>query len=111
MEKAIVPKQVAQALDLHKMTWEKVSSKTQALQFMALPFSGVKGTAAETLINYAIKEPETYMHAVLYGYEPRIEDETDLANVIEIWMAKPYVDDERRDIERLAGIISKHFQH
>ncbi|QXE02801.1 hypothetical protein [Terribacillus sp. DMT04] len=111
MEKAIVPKQVAQALDLHKLVWDKASSKTQALQFMALPFSEVKGTAVETLRKYAIKEPETYMQAVLYGYEPRIENEKDLANVIEIWMAKPYVDDERKDIEQFAGVITKHFQH
>lgn len=112
MEKAIVPKQVAQALDLHKMTWRKDSQKAQLLQFMALPFTGLKGTSVETLINFAIKEPATYMHAVLHGYEPRIETVSDLADVIEIWTNKPYEgDNERKDIERLAGTITKHFQH
>jgi len=111
MEKAIVPKNVAQALDLHKMTWRKDSRNSQILQFMALPFTELKGTAAEILINFALKEPATYMQAVLYGYEPRMETASDVADVIELWMAKPYVDDERKDIERLAGVITKHFQH
>jgi hypothetical protein len=109
MEKAIVPKQVAQALDLHFSLWKGQTQNAMLLQFMAVTLTDLGGTTA-ILRNFALKDPATYMHAVLYGYEPRIEDEKDLANVIEIWMAKPYVDDERKDIEQFAGVITKHFQ-
>lgn len=111
MEKAIVPKDVAKAMDIHKMAWSKHSETAQLLQFMAIPFTGLRGTAAETLIKFAVKDPATYMQAVMYGYEPRIETASDLADVIEIWTNKPYEgDNERKDIELLAGTITKHFQ-
>lgn len=111
MEKAIVPKEVAKALDLHMEAWKNQTTTTQLLQFMALPYTGLKTPVAATLINFAVKDPVTYMHAVLHGYEPRIENASDLADVIEIWVAKPYDgDNERKDIERLAGTITKHFQ-
>ncbi|WP_102706993.1 hypothetical protein [Terribacillus saccharophilus] len=110
MEKAIVPKDVAKAFDIHLEYWKGQSRNAILLQFMAVPYAEL-GVATATLSRFALKYPETYLQAVLHGYEPRIETAGDLADVIEIWAAKPFEgDDERKDIELLAGSITKHFQ-
>ncbi len=110
MEKVLVPKDVAKALDENFKLLEFKTEQNRILSFMALPFSKTGG-ANEVLEKFALKYPEKYMKAVLNGYEPHIDSATEIANVIELWLNKPYEGGERNDIERLANLITKHFQH
>lgn len=104
-----VPENVAIALDYHKETCKNMTEDTLNLMLIAVPFSTVHGRAA-TIKDYATKHPTTYIKAIANGYEPEINVQDELTEMITVWLNKPYVDDEKRDVKNFAKMVTKYFQ-
>lgn len=109
MDLAKIPKEVAAAFDYHKELWKSTSDDSKALAFMAIPFSTVGGHAL-VLQNYAKKYPAAYAKAIANGYEAEINVHDELAEMIDMWLNKPYVGDEKRDVENFARMVTKYFR-
>src|SRR5699024_4598824 len=109
MQPVKVPKEVATACDYHKNMWGGMSEDSHNLTFMAIPFSAVSGHAL-ILRNYAKEHPTDYARALANGYEPEINVQDELAQMITMWLNKEYVGDEKKDIQNFAKMVTKYLQ-
>ncbi|MCG3418987.1 hypothetical protein [Oceanobacillus jordanicus] len=109
MEPVKLPKDVANALDFHYNQWKTMSRDSINLMLMAIPVSMVHGPA-QIIKEYAKDNPTTYLRAILHGYIPEIDLSSELEKMIKVWLDKPYVDNEQRDISNFAKMVTKLFQ-
>lgn len=106
----IVPVKVAKAFDYHKKMWKIMNPSDINLMFMAIPFARVSDRQTLILKKFAHQNPTLYLNAVLHGYKGHPSLEEELAEMISDWLDKPYVNDEKRDIEQFAEKVTNFFQ-
>lgn len=109
MMRVKVPKEVAEAFDFHHECLNGMSDDEKTLMFMTIPSARVRGKAT-ILRNFAMENPCKYIEALINGYEPEINIQDELSNMITLWLNKPYVGNEQEDIENFAHMVTKLFQ-
>ncbi|KNE19692.1 hypothetical protein [Virgibacillus pantothenticus] len=102
-----VPKEVAEAFDYFKRVCPNEDIRN--LTFMAIPYSAIKGKGA-VLKEFAQSYPTDYIKAISNGYLPIVDVQKEVEDMINEWLEKPYVDGEKKDIERFAAMITNYFQ-
>lgn len=110
--KVLVPKKVAEAFDYYKETCKNMSKDTLDLTLMAIPFSPFSKGNGQALIlkEFAKESPTLYLQAIANGYEPTIDIKEEVAEMITNWLNKPYVGNEKRDIESFAKMVTTYFK-
>lgn len=111
MTKVKVPKEVSRAFDFYELKLNPMKRDTKRFILMSLPFSAVNCGPGRILKKYAFSNPSQYLQSLLYGYEPQVDVNDVLVDMIEEWLNKPYYgSDEKEDVKVLVSKITKHLQ-
>ncbi len=109
MQPIKVPYEVAKAFDYHKELWSGMTRDDMNLMFMAIAISPVHGQAL-ILKEFAQKNPSSYVQALANDYVAERNFEKEVTEMIDLWLNKPYVGDEKRDINNFAKMVTKYFR-
>lgn len=106
-----VPEKVAESLDKLHRELHYLSEDDRNMMCLMIPGIQVHGYA-EIVKRFAKKEPTLYIKALANGYEPETKNtrEQEVAQMITAWLDKPYVNDEKTDIENFAKMVVKYFE-
>ncbi|QBP06990.1 hypothetical protein [Virgibacillus phage Mimir87] len=110
MQPVKVPYEVAKAFEHHESMWIGMTRDDMNLMFMSIALNPVHGNEALILKNFAHKNPSKYVSALANGYIYGRNFEKEVAEMIELWLNKSYVGDEKRDIEDFARMVTSYFQ-
>ncbi|APC48978.1 hypothetical protein BME96_12595 [Virgibacillus halodenitrificans] len=107
--RVLVPKKVAEALDYHKEICKGMSPDTIDMILMSIPFSTVHGHAL-VLKQFAKQKPTLYLQAIANDYEPIVDIEEEVEQMLTDWLNKKYVDDEKTDVKNFARVVTNHIK-
>lgn len=110
MDPVTVPAHVAEAFDYHRKAWRSLDFERSKILFMLLPANGAANPYTETLKQYALKCPTHYMKAILYGYKPQVDLKTEIAEILDDWLNKPWREGKQTELERIATELIHHIQ-
>lgn len=105
-----VPKKVAEAFDYHHRMWVAMSAESRNYLFMALPSTRSVQRESLVLKDYAQKNPTKYVQALANGYDPEINAQDEIEQMITEWINSPYADNKKKDIKDFARMVTKYFQ-
>jgi len=112
-EKVEVPYEVYRAFENLKRSWRNLlPEKEAALLFLNVGFVAQTGDML-ILKEYSQKEPINYIRALANGCVPSRKEQLikeQLTEMIQHWLDKPYVGDEKRDVEHFASQITQFFK-